>query len=203
VNFFWAALLVTLAGAVSAPVLAANETLGASVATSGAGFDSSAATNWNGTPGIYSPASIVSGLPLPDGTQWNLGTAYWSGTSNGDASQYLTIMLADLVTISSIDLQADNNDSYNVAYWNGAAWQSLTTFGGAGGWGLDTRPTFTLASTVTTDQFKIAAVGGDGWYAVGQFTANSAAAAVPEPETYTMLLAGLGLIGAMIRRRKV
>jgi hypothetical protein len=28
------------------------------------------------------------------------------------------------------------------------------------------------------------------------------AAPVPEPETYAMLLAGLGLIGAMRRRRK-
>ena len=32
-------------------------------------------------------------------------------------------------------------------------------------------------------------------------TALAALAAVPEPETYAMLLAGLGLIGAAARRR--
>jgi hypothetical protein len=31
----------------------------------------------------------------------------------------------------------------------------------------------------------------------------SGVAVVPEPETYAMLLAGLGLVGAMARRRKV
>ena len=35
---------------------------------------------------------------------------------------------------------------------------------------------------------------GNGWY--------GAAAAVPEPETYAMMLAGLGLIGFVARRRK-
>lgn len=35
----------------------------------------------------------------------------------------------------------------------------------------------------------------------GEWTVNGVAA-VPEPETYAMLLAGLGLVGAMARRRK-
>lgn len=33
-------------------------------------------------------------------------------------------------------------------------------------------------------------------------TAGSAAAAIPEPESYTLVLAGLGLMGFMVRRRK-
>jgi hypothetical protein len=31
---------------------------------------------------------------------------------------------------------------------------------------------------------------------------SATVAAVPEPETYAMLLAGLGLIGAAVKRRK-
>lgn len=37
----------------------------------------------------------------------------------------------------------------------------------------------------------------------GSYSGNLAIAAVPEPETYGMLLAGLGLIGFMARRRKL
>ena len=35
----------------------------------------------------------------------------------------------------------------------------------------------------------------------GAIYAGAMAAAVPEPETYAMLLAGLGLMGAVVRRR--
>jgi hypothetical protein len=45
---------------------------------------------------------------------------------------------------------------------------------------------------------------GDGSYAatIPSTTAFTVAAPVPEPETYAMLLAGLGLIGAIARRRR-
>ncbi|MDN5753229.1 MAG: FxDxF family PEP-CTERM protein [Nitrosospira sp.] len=53
-------------------------------------------------------------------------------------------------------------------------------------------------------------VGGATYDAAGtaagnrnyHFNADIAVAAIPEPETYAMLLAGLGLIGAIARRRK-
>ncbi|SOD40075.1 FxDxF family PEP-CTERM protein [Nitrosovibrio sp. Nv4] len=38
---------------------------------------------------------------------------------------------------------------------------------------------------------------------LGGIYAGSIAAAVPEPETYAMLLAGLGLMGAVVRRRSM
>ena len=44
-----------------------------------------------------------------------------------------------------------------------------------------------------------------GWrdgLAVGEKRAEGAVAAVPEPETYAMLFAGLGLLGFASRRRK-
>ncbi|MDP3126696.1 MAG: PEPxxWA-CTERM sorting domain-containing protein, partial [Thiobacillus sp.] len=41
-----------------------------------------------------------------------------------------------------------------------------------------------------------------GNYLGAQNGAVNLAAAVPEPETYAMLLAGLGLVGAAVRRRK-
>ena len=44
--------------------------------------------------------------------------------------------------------------------------------------------------------------GGINHMGAGLVTTFGSATAVPEPETYTMLLAGLGLMGFMIRRRK-
>jgi hypothetical protein len=43
---------------------------------------------------------------------------------------------------------------------------------------------------------------GNGFLSL-EYTAVTAIAPVPEPETYALMLAGLGLIGATVRRRKV
>lgn len=43
--------------------------------------------------------------------------------------------------------------------------------------------------------------GGDGDYNDHMFSFTNVAPTVPEPETYAMLLAGLGLLGFMARRR--
>lgn len=45
------------------------------------------------------------------------------------------------------------------------------------------------------------AIGGVTSGSLGGIYSGSIAAAVPEPETYAMLLAGLGLMGAVVRRR--
>lgn len=49
----------------------------------------------------------------------------------------------------------------------------------------------------------VASDAGTGSLSVGiNATANGTVGAVPEPESYAMLLAGLGLMGAVVRRRK-
>jgi hypothetical protein len=44
---------------------------------------------------------------------------------------------------------------------------------------------------------------GDSYRDKIALSVDFAAAPVPEPETYAMLLAGLGLMGAMVRRRSI
>lgn len=45
-------------------------------------------------------------------------------------------------------------------------------------------------------------IGTNGYFLVDDITLNSPAAPVPEPETYAMMLAGLGMVGFLARRRR-
>ncbi len=66
----------------------------------------------------------------------------------------------------------------------------------------------TFSSLTTGHKYKLLFIGdwnggkdGEKWSMTGS-PSVSLAAAVPEPETYAMLLAGFGLIGTMVRRRR-
>lgn len=187
-----AAALLTVAALSHAST---NVALGAAVSISGPDFGNSG--SWGGS----SPAplsSVVDGVYLPNGTQWNTGTVFWSGAYDADS---VTITLAGTASVSSLTLQADNNDDYLVRYLDTAdTWHSLTTISPHRSWGMDMGYA-TLSSPVLAKAFSISAVGGDGYYSVSEFQANGVMA-VPEPETYAMLLAGLGVMGAVARRRK-
>ena len=61
--------------------------------------------------------------------------------------------------------------------------------------------THTVSNMVAGNYFYVVSGSADGM-AGGQYTLASTVTAVPEPETYAMMLAGLGALGFLARRRR-
>jgi len=179
------------------------------VSLAGTGFGLS--SGWGGATPI-TPSTVTDGLFLADGQQWNEGTVYWQGGAP-DTTDTITIKLSGAASISSLELQGDNNDFYAVSYEDvGGTWHSLATFSPhtaldpatygspTVNWGLGTDSASFGAITATA--FSIQASGGDGSYAVSEFQANGAfLPAVPEPTSGLLMLAGLGALVSLARRR--
>ena len=167
-----------------------------------------------GTGGGLNGNSTASGTS--NGISWSVGpTNIYSGftTTNGSfsfaalpnltdrlhTSSDFTITFAQpvktlIVALSNDNLKDSINFGINPSFIQGASFDSVThqiTLNNAAGglaWFENVNTlTFNNTNTNTFDGYNIA------FHAI---------AAVPEPETYAMLLAGLGLMGAIARRRK-
>ncbi len=165
------------------------------------------------------PVSVVTdGIFAPESTAYHSSTGQsdaveWLGATSGGApatNLVLQINLGSNFKITGAIVQADDNDSYLLQYLNESTntWQTLYNVPAVSvGQGLTTRPnsdqmTYAAVGPVVTDALRFSAVAGDGGYAVSEIEVQGVAA-VPEPETYAMLLAGLGLIGFTVTRRKL
>jgi len=141
---------------------------------------------------------------------WKTNTTYWYGTASAFVFDY-----GDIVTIDDITLSVDNNDSYQVDYsTDNSTWNTLFTISssiGEIGWGMDTMSTLSTNpeyqasidfASVDARYLRIAAIGGDYAYAVGEFQVDGSAGPAPVPEPATMFLFGTGLAGLVGARRR-
>ncbi|OFA00363.1 PEP-CTERM sorting domain-containing protein [Duganella sp. HH101] len=173
-----------------------NVALGGGVSLTGSGF-------WDGGswgPGAPAdPSTVTDSVYLPIGTQWNLGTVFWSGDYGADS---ITITLNQAASVNQLAIQADNDNDYRIQYRDTAnVWHDLAVMSPNRSWGQDNGSTI-LGAPVVATAFMIsgAAGAGDNHFAVSEFQAMGNV--VPEPASYAMMGAGLALVGLAARRRQ-
>jgi hypothetical protein len=196
--FALAAASLVVAGPVAAANLIPAHT--SSVASDGVTGVLRAGSPWGPGSTASDLNAPVDGVLAPEFQQWNNGSYWWDEdpSVNSTTPVHYTIQLDGLFTFGHFLMQADDNDSYRVEAWDGAAWQNVWDVPTLPSFGLRVRESGTLAP-VTTDRFRLTATGGDNYYAISEFRAFS----VPEPGAWALMIAGFGLVGAALRRRAV
>lgn len=155
---------------------------------------------------------LADGYIAPELTGYLDDSVSWSGQEGASGATF-TLDFGQLYTLTDVLLGVDHNDFYQVQVsTDGLAWNTLFTnlaFEGQSFFGSE------IISSVASDAeyqasidfpsvaaryARIYAVAGDGAYSVSEMS-FSGVAVVPEPETYALMLAGLGLLGFAARRR--
>jgi hypothetical protein len=148
---------------------------------------------------------VTDGVFMPPQTPWYVGSLYWSGTGTN-----LVIDLGGSYTIHGLIVQADDNDTYGLDYWDAGsnAWgraYDVPWYVVYVGYGLTIRPNpydsnqqYPLSPSITTDKLRIYATSGYGYYSVSEMQAFGA----PVPAPPSVLLLGSGLFGVLAWRRR-
>lgn len=149
------------------------------------------------------PNSTNTSLKWWDTAYNDLRGVLWSGSSDANGSSYARIEIKSLngglVTLNSMDFgsypQTSRATNIVVSNRNGATLFSYNGFIGNGANSHNTfMPNVSAMGSLRIDWY-------DSAYNTGIDNVSFSVTSVPEPETYAMLLAGLGIIGGIAKRR--
>lgn len=155
---------------------------------------------------------LFDGYIAPEGTPFQTDAVSWFDQV-GSSGVTLDFDFGQLYTLSDVLIGVDHNDFYQVQVsLDGTAWNTLFTnlaFEGQSNFGSeiissvagDPEYQATIDFPTTVARYaRIYAVSGDNAFSVSEVS-FSGVAVVPEPETWALLIAGLGLIAAVAYRR--
>ncbi len=155
-----------------------NVILNADISLSGAPFFEN---GWGGGK-IVPPETLVDGMFLGRGRQWDQGPVWWDARDGRE--RYIEIHLDQQMEIDGFIVEADDNDSYDLWYraTSSGAWQPLwivPNYDHLQGGGLVTRPDpedtgmpYWLEEPVRASGLRIGGLpGSDGYFAISEIQA--------------------------------
>ncbi len=155
---------------------------------------------------VNNAAFAADGFTPANSTFWQSNAAWWNGSANT-----IDFKLDQAYQLSSATVTLDWNDVYRFSgSTDGVNYTTLFTTSGLFdqpvganvGAGQVTLPV-TFAQSADAFRFvRVQALYGDNSYSVGEVSFSGVAAAVPEPSSVALMLAGAGLLGAVARRRR-